>query len=77
MITTCKLTTDGIRAPAATFYGILDADCAQTEIAHSAREAVLERKLAAGPETASCALYRFSVWAHFSTETDPKYLAKR
>ena len=32
-----------IRAPAATFYGILDADCAQTEIAHSAREAVLGR----------------------------------
>ena len=34
-------------------------------------------QLAAGPGTALNDQYRFSVWAHFSTETDPKYLAKR
>ena len=76
----CEISASGlrarqlkIRAPAATFYGILNADCAQTENLYCLFEAVLESKMSTGPGTTSNRQYRFSVLAQSSTECRCKF----
>ena len=57
-----------IRAPAATFDGILIADCERHRTLYTAYEAVLRPGTVPGLKTASYAVYRFSVLAQSSTE---------
>ena len=56
------------RAPAATFDGILIADCERHRTLYRSYEAVLKPGTVPGFKTASYDLYRFSVLAQSSTE---------